>query len=212
MTAYGVCFRKMTSVYDIREDFDISSVLPDVLSRLPVWRLQSALSYRQEIDRFLCAKSFLMLEEMLRENYGLDYCPEFSYESNGKPYLLEYPDIFFNISHCRKGIAVVVSDSPSGIDIEEIQYDENLAPVILNPEELAAVKGAEQKDVKFTSFWTLKESFLKLTGEGIKDNMKNVLSEVDGVNFTTEVRRPEGYVLSLATKTRSSSFFINLQG
>lgn len=192
----------MTRVYEIREDLAISSVLPELLARLPGWRLQKALSFRYDIDRFLCAKSFLMLEEMLRECFGLDCCPEFSYESGGKPYLREYPDVFFNISHCRKGIAVAVSDSPAGIDIEEIQYDVDLASAILNPEEFSAVRDAERPDVKFTAFWTLKESFMKLTGTGLTDDMKNILSEAVGVNFTTEVNLCGSYVFSFATFDR----------
>lgn len=87
-----------------------------------------------------------------------------------------------------------------GIDIEEIRYDENLASVILNPEEIAAVGRAEEPEVIFTGLWTLKESFLKLTGEGIKDNMKNVLSEADDVSFSTEARRSVSYVYSMAEK------------
>lgn len=189
----------MTRVYHIPEDADISSAVPDMLARLPLWRREKALSFRYDIDRFLCAKSFLVLEEMLRARYGIEHCPEFSYERNGKPYIREYPGIFFNISHCRRGIAVVVADRPVGVDIEEINYDATLAGVILNQEELSAVRAAENADVKFTTFWTLKESFLKLTGEGIKDDMKNVLSEADGVRFTTEVRRSDGFVFSSAT-------------
>lgn len=190
----------MIQIFDIPENFDVSSELRDILPRLPQWRLSKALSYRHDPDRFLCAKSFLMLEEMLRTAYGLDHCPEFSFGSHGKPYFQCRPDIFFNISHCRRGIACAVLDRPVGIDIEEIQYDENLASVILNPEEIAAVGRSEEPEVIFTGLWTLKESFLKLTGEGIKDNMKNVLSETDDVSFSTEARRSASYVYSVAEK------------
>lgn len=201
----------MVQVFDISDKLDISKILPDVLNRLPCWRLKKALAYRFETDRFLCAKSFLMLEEMLRQNCGLDTCPEFSYESNGKPYLKERPDIFFNISHCRKGIACAVSDRPIGVDIEEIQYDGHLAEIILNASELEAVRKSAEPSIEFTTFWTCKESCLKLTGEGIRDDMKNILSDTTGICLKTEINRSAGYVCTVAadsgTKNRADRHF-----
>lgn len=189
----------MTRVYEIPEESGIASALPEVLSGLPGWRLEKALSFRRDVDRFLCGKSFLLLEDLLRERFGLSRCPEFSYGSSGKPFLKDYPDIFFNISHCRKGIAVAVSDSPVGIDIEEIQFDQDLAAAVLSPDEFAAVISSEDPAIGFTEIWTRKESFLKLTGEGLRDNMKDVLATAGGVRFRTEVRRAAGCIVTVAS-------------
>lgn len=187
----------MICTFDIKgESFD----LEEVLSRLPDWRLQKAMSYRFPIDRFLCAKSFLMLEQMLRRGFGLSGCPEFSYKKNGKPYLKEYPEIFFNISHCRKGIACAVCDCPVGVDIEEIQPGLEIRSLVLNREEEDAVKMSETPDVEFTRIWTRKESFLKLTGEGIRNDMKNILSEAQGIRIDTVINPDASYVLSVATE------------
>ncbi|MCQ2149772.1 MAG: 4'-phosphopantetheinyl transferase superfamily protein [Bacteroidales bacterium] len=189
----------MIQTVDIPNVFDASAELGKLLPRIPQWRLQKVVSYRRDIDKFLCAKSFLMLEEMLRENFGLAGCPEFSYESHGKPFFREYPKIFFNISHCHRGIACAVTDRPVGIDIEEIQFDEGLAGAVFNPEELETVRNADEPAMKFTELWTRKESFLKLTGEGLKNNMKKTLFEAGKVTFTTGINRPAGYVYSTAT-------------
>ena len=186
----------MIQLFNIVEDFNASDELGAVMPHIPKWRLDKALSYRLGIDRFLCAKSFMMLENMLRDNFGLAKCPEFSYGSHGKPYFREYPDIFFSISHCHRGIACAVMDRPVGIDIEEIQYDENLAKTVLNPQELATVRCADDPGIRFTEFWTRKESFLKLTGEGLRDNMKDVLSCVNDVTVTTVIDQSAGYVYS----------------
>ena len=188
----------MIQIFDIPNGFDASAELEELLPRLPQWRLLKVMSYRQDIDRFLCAKSFLMLEAMLRKNFALNKCPEFSYESNGKPFFRKYPRIFFNISHCHRGIACAIMDKPVGIDIEEIQFDEDLAKVILDKDELVSVRNAEEPDVEFTKLWTRKESFLKLTGEGLRDNMMDVLFCADEVTFTTEINRSAGYVYSTA--------------
>lgn len=188
----------MTQIFDIPNGFDAASELKELLPLLPQWRRQKTLSYRQNIDRFLCAKSFLMLEDMLRENFGLAHCPEFSYDSHGKPYFSDYPGIFFNISHCQRGIVCAVMDKPVGIDIEEILFDEDLAKVIFNPEELEAVRSADEPEVKFTEFWTRKESFLKLTGEGLRDNLKDVLSDANEATISTGINRSVGYIHSVA--------------
>ena len=188
----------MIKIFDIPDGFDAASELKNLLPLLPQWRLQKALSYRQDIDRFLCAKSFLMIEDMLREKFGLSHCPEFSYDSHGKPYFLNYPGIFFNISHCHRGIACAVLDKPVGVDIEEIQFDEDLAKVTFNTEELEVIRNANEPAVKFTEFWTRKESILKLTGEGLRDDMKMALSDANEVAFTTEINQSAGYVYSTA--------------
>lgn len=188
----------MIEIFDIPDGYDASAELAALLPRLPQWRLQKALSYRQAIDRFICTKSFLMLEDMLRKNFGLAVCPEFSYDSHGKPYFRGYQEISFNISHCHRGIACALMDKPVGIDIEEIQFDEDLAKVIFNSEELEAVRSADEPAVKFTELWTRKESFLKLTGEGLRDNLKDVLSDAEGVVITTNINRFAGYIHSIA--------------
>ena len=188
----------MIHIFNIVNNFDATSEFRAIMPYIPIWRLDKAMSYRYDIDRFLCAKSFLLLEDMLRQNFGMDCCPEFTYGDNGKPYFREHPDICFSISHCHRGIACAVMDRPVGIDIEDIQYDDNLAKIILNPEELAIVRSADEPDVRFTEFWTKKESFLKLTGEGLRDNMKDVLSDTNEVSLATEINRPAGYVYSIA--------------
>lgn len=190
----------MIRIYDIDESFGFAEELRDMLPRLPQWRRQKALSYRRDIDRFLCAKSFLMLEDMLREGFGLEKCPEFSFGSCGKPFFRDFPDIHFNISHCRRGIACMADTGPVGVDIEEIHYHEDLADVVLSPVELSIVLASDERDVKFTELWTLKESFLKLTGEGLRDDMRDILSGTSGISFTTEVRRDSGYVCSTASQ------------
>mgnify|MGYP003317135451 CR=1 FL=1 len=63
----------MIQIFEIPDGFEALAELTALLPRIPHWRLQKALSYRQDIDRFLCAKSFLMLEDVLREHF--ERCP-----------------------------------------------------------------------------------------------------------------------------------------
>lgn len=185
------------ATYDIPPDADLEGALRETISHIPEWRRLKALSYRFDIDRFLCAKSFLVLENLLK-SYGLTECPEFSYSTFGKPYFTEYPDIHFNISHCSRGIACAVSDNPVGIDIEKIQYNDLTAQKVLDSDEYKKTKASCNPAGTFTEFWTKKESLLKLTGQGLVDNMRDVLAVAEGIRFRSVMNKEKDYVFSLA--------------
>lgn len=167
----------------------------DALALLPQWRKEKALKYRRPRDRYLCAEAFLLLREALEKCCGIDGDISFVYGPSGKPGLAGHEDIHFNISHCSGCVACAIGDSPVGIDVEDIQYDEALVDAVLNGDEAAMVRSAEKPAVEFTRLWTMKESLLKMTGEGIRDDMKGVLAGSDA-RFETRINEVRGYVLS----------------
>lgn len=162
--------------------------MPTILKELPKWRLEKVLSFYFDIDKYLCAKSFFLLKKMLFQEYQIKDVPQFSYGKHGKPYFKEYPDIYFNISHCKAGIACVVNNAPVGIDIEQIHFDKVIAENVLSHEELKIVQNSKFKEQEFIKYWTMKESYLKLIGIGIIDDMKNILVKcADEVEFKTYI-------------------------
>ena len=178
--------------------------LQDLLKRLPAWRLEKALSYKFPLDRFLCAQAFCLLAEGLEWDFGIKGPLQFGYSPLGKPFLAGHPEIHFNISHCRRCICCAVSDRPVGIDVEEAQFDPEFARAVLSPQELERVLDSDSPQMEFAVLWTLKESFLKMTGEGVKDDMKEVLRGAVA-DFRTE-RYPEGgYAISVAMLHSDSS-------
>jgi len=175
------------------------SQMPYLLNELPKWRLEKALSFHFDIDKYLCAKSFFLLKKMLFEEYHLNDIPQFLYGKNGKPYFKEYPNIHFNISHCKTGIACVVNNTPVGIDIEQINFDKVVAENILSQKELQIVQNSEFSDKEFIKYWTMKESYLKLIGIGITDDMKNILDKCsDEVEFKTYIDENSLFVTTVA--------------
>lgn len=187
----------LIATYDILPDADLAGALLEIIPGIPEWRRRKVLSYRFDIDKFLCAKAFLMLEESLK-SYGLAECPEFSYGTFGKPYFMEYPGIHFSISHCSRGIACAVSDSPVGIDIERIQYDDLTAQKVLNADEYRKTKVSDNPAEIFTELWTKKESLLKLAGLGLVDDMRDVITDYEGIHCRSVIDKKRDYVYSLA--------------
>lgn len=179
--------------------------LQQAINALPEWRRELALKFKFPLGKAECACSYLLLCQALREEYGITTQPHFDIGEHGKPSLREYPDIHFNMSHCRAGIAVAVSNMPVGIDIECLGrlIDKNgslnmsLAEYVLSSEELAQVVDGDS-DLEFTKFWTQKESLVKLIGTGIEDDLKQILSLHPEVTIDTSVSLEHGYALSIA--------------
>lgn len=172
--------------------------LRGLFSQLPPWRLEKALSYRRHIDRFLCAKAYLLLKEGLSKLYGINCNPDFAYGPAGKPYLKKYPSVHFNLSHCSTCVCCVISSSEVGVDVEDIQYDQEVAARVFNASERKRIDVSGRPDIEFTRLWTMKESYLKLTGDGLCDDLRNLLCSAELPAFRTAEYPDKGYVLTVA--------------
>jgi 4'-phosphopantetheinyl transferase len=92
----------------------------------------------------------------------------------GKPYLVDYPDINFNISHSGAFLLVAISEVGAiGVDVEQVQPIKTpLAKLVAHcfaEEEMAYWQMLPEKTqlVEFYRFWTRKEAFVKAVGRGI---------------------------------------------
>lgn len=97
----------------------------------------------------------------------------------GKPYLINDPSLFFNISNSQ-GICVYAfsRDVEVGIDVEKIRDLPDLDQLIeknLTPRERKYFrKDPDKRLTRFFQFWTFKESFLKAIGEGMRLTPENL--------------------------------------
>ena len=90
--------------------------------------------------------------------------------ANGKP-AIKGSDIQFNLSHSEQRVMCSVSDRPVGCDVERIQPIEmDIARRFFFGTEYEAISSVSDKDRYdlFYRFWTLKESFMKVTGLGFE--------------------------------------------
>lgn len=199
----------MLCIYIKKGIADISTEeLEQALAALPEWRREAALRFRHEQGRRECAFSYLLLCRALRENTDYDFeregMPRFECGEHGKPTIAGHPELHFNISHCRHAVAVAVSDSEVGVDVECTgRYRESLASYTMNDAELQLIASAPNPDEAFTTLWTEKEAVFKLVGTGITDDVRNLLS-VDSFTYNIYICKellPE-MVLSVAQKEK----------
>lgn len=139
----------------------------------------------------------------------------FSTDDKGKPYVkgLKDKEVHFNISHSGNYAVVCIGNQEVGIDIEKIKTcNFKVAKRCFTERECTYLEGVskERQDEVFTRIWTLKESFLKATGEGIRnslnlletgvDRAENCLFKGENINGYFKVfENIDGYVMSLCT-------------
>ena len=171
----------------------------EVLRMLPlvdVQRRDEALRYRHLFGQFACLKSWLMLKTLVAP-LGINDL-EMGHNEHGKPFLLHHPDMHFNLSHCKNGIAVVVDFSPVGIDIESFRHGNTaLIDHTMNLAEAEWIRSSADPLETFTQYWTKKEAVVKLRGTGITNDLHLVL-DGEGYRPETSLNREKRYALSVA--------------
>lgn len=90
----------------------------------------------------------------------------------GKPFLTDYPKLFFSLSH-TKGMALIgFSSYPIGIDIEPLNRKTEKEAILKHffseaEQQSYFSQNDEIKQKAFFTGWTRKEALLKATGEGL---------------------------------------------
>lgn len=96
----------------------------------------------------------------------------YSYKEGGKPYLVAQPDIHFSLSHSGKIAICAISSGETGCDVEEKKrFDMKIAERFFTREEYQQIvkqESDQEKQEMFSRLWTLKESFIKATGLGLR--------------------------------------------
>lgn len=183
-------------LFDQMEEFS-DELFKRSLMLLPDERQQKATAYRQKLDQKLSVLGYVLLNYGLKNEYGISEKLRFCYSAKGKPYLSDYPQIHFNLSHCQNGVICAIHTSDVGVDIETVAaYDGQLAEYVCNEQELKLINKSDNKALAFTKIWTKKESLMKKTGAGLRDDLKTIES-IDSEAITL-VDPDEAYVFSIA--------------
>ena len=173
----------MIYLYENLAEYSDESYLKH-LNALPAWRREKALQYKKLDDRKRSVLAFVLLERVLREEYGITEVPEFVYNEFGKPSLPNLP-IHFSLSHCKDAVACAVSDHNIGIDVESIvPYNPDMARRVCTADELKVLEQSSNKDVEFIKLWTVKEAISKYEGMGLS----LPFSEIDTSRYATDTQ------------------------
>lgn len=132
---------------------------------LPPSVLAHCLSYSLKEDKLNSRTAYFLLLRYRKDN-NIPVGSIF-FSEHGKPYRKN--GIFFSISHSRNRIAVLISSSECGIDIQEVQnkdFDSRSERVLSHRERLLYLE-SKDKPSFFTSCWVRKEAYLKRIGTGI---------------------------------------------
>ena len=181
-----------------------------MLPMVSAQRREQALRYRHTFGQFCCLKSWMMLKGLvdkwmsgLADEKVDGLMDEWEYNEHGKPTFRLSPlasRLYFSISHCKTGIAVVLDDHPVGIDIESIRKaDEELIERTMNAEEKAQIMAKGQEDGRaraFTRLWTQKEAVVKMLGTGIQSFEQ--LQRLQLSAFRIQTFEKEKYIYSIA--------------
>ena len=144
---------------------DASGLNRDDISNLRL-KLEKHFIYTDALrkDESVIAKALLCI--LLERCYKIiDFTVDCN--ANGKPFIIE-SEISFNISHSEKFILCVAGDEKLGCDIEVIRdYNPKVAKRFFTDAEYKLLEASRDKSYDFTRMWTLKESVLKFSGDGI---------------------------------------------
>lgn len=111
--------------------------------------------------------AYALLGEILKTHFGITKYI-IAKDKKGKPFLAEFTNLHFNISHCD-GLAVCgISSDEIGVDAELIRgCSSKVMKRIFSAEEQNFIAVSKSPETDFFKIWTLKESLCKFTGDGI---------------------------------------------
>lgn len=149
----------------------IAQVSGEGTDELPADRLEKAARYRFEADRMRSLTAGRLLHRACAEAGIPGADARVLTGEQGKPYFAFHPEWRFSLSHSGDLAMCVMSPNEVGCDIERIgeRETEKLAKRFFSGAEnelLERTPEAERARM-FFRLWTLKESFLKCTGEGL---------------------------------------------
>ncbi|PEM20850.1 4'-phosphopantetheinyl transferase family protein [Bacillus wiedmannii] len=107
----------------------------------------------------------------------------FGYNKYGKPYLFNYNNFHFNISHSGNWVVCAYGGNSVGVDVEEIvDIDLNITKFFAEEEKKYIYSGKKDEiQERFFDIWTLKESYIKAVGMGMSIELHSFAVSIQGL-------------------------------
>ena len=191
-----------------------SDIKESDVASLSLARQEKASRCVRSKDRLLSLAAGIALDKGLQE-YGLrEQEAAILRNEHGKPYLRDYPDIHFNLSHSGDLALAVFDEKEIGCDIEKIRpFKEEVVKRCFSKEEQEYIGKAKGKDEAFTRIWVYKESFIKALGIGLGMDLTtfSAIPTANGVllkqsadprNWAIEEIEIEGYIAAICKQAQ----------
>lgn len=173
-------------------------ILSAAMSMLPSWRRKytEKKTFSEQVNGTF---SYLLLQRLISEQFGLSDSAPFTYGEQGKPYFAQ-TDLFFSLSHCKTAAAAAASKSEIGIDIlDNRPVSEKIAFRICNEAELEKFDRSEDKQEFLRQLWCKKESIVKRRGIGFTEGFKTADTEKEHCRLFAK----EKYILSVSAEQKA---------
>lgn len=165
----------MSKVYYARvTPFKEKALFGEYLNKVEEGRKAEILRTRSEETRVRSLTAGSLLYEVLCRELSLPKTsPPFQIEKapGGKPYLKEYPKLHFNLSHSGDYVCCAVGKAPVGVDLQKytaIRHGLSERFFTKGDNKLLENAKPEEKEALFFRIWSIRESYVKLTGKGLK--------------------------------------------
>lgn len=144
---------------------------PEIFEGLPEYRRKKIESFRNPNGRRESFGAGILLQMVCSRHGRLDQ--EISEGEHGKP---EIDGFYFNLSHSGNMVLCAVSENSVGCDIEKIETPTlKIAKRFFTENENIYLDHFEEneKAEEFFRLWTMKEAYVKMTGEGLTCSLKD---------------------------------------
>lgn len=161
---------------------NIEKLIEDYQSKVDKKRLEKVMRTKSREAKVRSLLAGYLLQLGVREMQPEAACERevlplsYRYTEQGKPYLVNYPHVFFSLSHSGTMAACAVSDREIGMDVQKhTEVKEGLAERFFTKEECEmlrkAAAGREGFEHLFFRMWSIKESYIKYTGLGMRQGL-----------------------------------------
>ena len=213
--------RMAVELYLIHTGFlDNEEVFRQKLKQVSEKRRTKVLNYKIREDQKRSLAAGLLLEYVLGEN-GISG-EQIETDENGKLYIPDVNNLFFSLSHSGEYAACVICDVPVGVDIQQKRETKaNIAKRFFKAEEVQTIEKLplEEQGDMFFRYWTGKECYLKLKGDGIIGGFDSFVVDLDEKRIVDEYNHNqeiylkeykclENYYISVACYSKKFSTFV----
>ncbi len=185
------------------------AVFDEYFVRMNIQRREKILRCKKEEDKKRSLLAGIILKYAL-EKEGMCY-EKLEFSKDGKPVLINYPEIHFSISHSNTYVGCVVSDVAVGLDIEYLYRSlfsegkeyrlSHLAEKTLTEEEQKRFFSCSENERNkvYLEYWTKKESYSKADGKGLQMDFSKI--DTEGENFWS-VWTKDNYCISIYSENK----------